>query len=142
MAIQTFEFYEGAALYRLVRKGGVKSILWQEPFFEIENRVLVYLKHTRAKRSPWGFTLTQEEQTTLTHASYSNPVVLGFICGTDGIAAVSIVELAEVMLESNRQAHISCYRDHNQFYEVNGPRGALPKKVAPSTWDRLVETFG
>jgi hypothetical protein len=38
MAIQKQEFYEGAALYALVRAGRVRSIIYRHPFFVINDR--------------------------------------------------------------------------------------------------------
>ncbi len=137
MAIQTQDFYEGAALYRLLRRGNIHSVLWVDPFFEINKRLLVYLKHTKGKRSPWGFTLLKEESLLLKQASEKRQVIVGLVCGKDGIAAVKVKELLEVTSNGEAQAHIACHRRHNEYYEVKGPLGNLKNKVAPSEWERF-----
>jgi hypothetical protein len=141
MAIRAKYFYEGAALHRLIRNGAVERIRWEDPFFEADGRLLIYLKYTKGRKSPWSFTLTPDEQKVLETGARRKSLVVGLICGGDGIAVVAMADLQEVAFQTNASSHIACYRRHSEFYEIAGPNGALARKVAPSDWDRLLEKF-
>jgi hypothetical protein len=138
MAIKKQEFYEGAALHLLARTGQIASIRYEAPFFLLNDRLLVLFKYSTKGRSPWGFTFTVDEQTLLqTKASQFN-TTLGLICGADGVAAISYQSYLSVAAPRKSAIHIACYRLHGAHYEVSGPDGALERKVAPSSWQRVL----
>lgn len=137
MAIKRQEFYEGAALHLLARKGGITSIRYEPPLFFV-NDLLVLLKYSTRGRSPWGFTFVPDEQTLLQSRAADSKIVIGLICGADGVAAFSYDAYLKVAAPRNSAVHISCYRKHGQHYEVNGPDGTLDRKVAPSNWQRIL----
>ena len=88
MAINKQEFYEGAALHRLARTGHITSIRYEDPVFVLNNRLLVHFKHNTRSRSPWGFTFTPEEQVLLQQRASDSELVIGFVCGGDGVAVL------------------------------------------------------
>jgi len=139
MAIKKQEFYEGAALHLLARSGGIASIRYEPPFFLLDNRLLVYLKYSTRGRSPWGFTFMPEEQLLMHDRASELKVVIGLICGSDGVAAVTFDDYRSVAAPRESAIHIACYRQHGEHYEVNGPDGKLDGKVAPSNWQRILE---
>ncbi|MEO3715497.1 hypothetical protein [Roseateles flavus] len=139
MGIQKQEFYEGAALHQLIRgSGGLTSISHSPPFFVLGGSLQIHLKYSTAKRSPWGFTFTPDEQVLLQQRSLEMPLVIGLICGADGVAAVTYDAYARVAQLKSAALHISCRRSHRQHFEIGGPDGTLPNKVAPSEWIRLL----
>jgi hypothetical protein len=138
MPIRKQEFYEGAALHRLIRAGALKSIRYDAPFFVMNDELLVYLKYSTKNRSPWGFTLSRDEQSTLRRQLLHSHVIIGLVCGADGVVAVKYEALLGIASSRASAIHISCYRKHNQHYEVNGPDGTLNWKVAPSDWQRIL----
>jgi len=138
MAIKKQEFYEGAALHQLARSGGVNGIRYEAPFFLLNNRVFVHLKYSTKGRSPWGFTFTPDEQTLLHNRASRSSVVIGLICGADGVAAFSYDSYRTIAAPRKSAVHIACYRQHGKHYEVNGPDGVLDEKVAPSEWRQLL----
>lgn len=142
MAIKKQEFYEGAALHLLARSGRITSIRYDTPFFLLNNRVLVLLKYSTRGRSPWGFTFTTDEQTLLKKKAAEQKVVIGLVCGADGVATFNYDGYRRLAALRNTSAHIACYRKHGEHYEVSGPDGTLDGKVAPSNWQKILENRG
>lgn len=138
MAIKKQEFYEGAALHVLARTGHLTSIQYDPPFFMLNGCLLVYLKYSTKGRSPWAFTFTGNEQLLLKKRASRFRVVLGLVCGADGVAACSYESYHSVASIRHMAVHISCYRRHREHYELNGPDGTLDEKVAPSDWQKLL----
>ncbi len=139
MAIKKQEFYEGAALHLLARTGAIKSLQYDAPFFFINGQLLALLKYSTKGRSPWGFTFTKDEQMLLQSRASKHKIVIGLICGADGVAAIDYDAYLKVAASRESAIHISCYRQHGEYYEVNGPDGMMDGKVAPSCWQRILE---
>lgn len=139
MGIQKQEFYEGAALHQLIRgSNGITSIVHAPPFFLIDGCLQVHLKYSTGKRSPWGFTFMPDEQLLLQQSAQVMPLVIGLICGADGVAALPYEEYIRVAQAKGAALRISCRRNHREHFEVGGPDGTLPGKVAPSEWTKLL----
>lgn len=139
MPIQKQEFYEGAALHLLARAGLISGIRYESPFFAFNDEHFALLKFCARSRSPWGFTFTPEEQRQLHSRARQSSVTVALICGADGIAAVGYEAYATIAPSKSTSLHIACYRAHGEHYEVNGPDGTLPKKIAPSHWQRILQ---
>jgi hypothetical protein len=139
MAIKKQEFYEGAALHLLARGGSIRHIRYVPPFFHINDKFAVLLKYSTRGRSPWGFTFMPDEQALLKRTSVGHAIVIGLVCGSDGVAAISYDELLTIASHRRTSLHIACYRGHHQHYEVNGPDGTLAWKIAPSKWQNILE---
>lgn len=140
MGIQKQEFYEGAALHQLIRgSNGIKSLVHAPPFFIFDGSLQVHLKCSTGKRSPWGFTFMPDEQLLLQQGAQRMPLVIGLICGADGVAALAYEEYIRVAQVKSMALRVSCRRDHREHFEVGGPDGTLPGKVAPSEWVRLLD---
>jgi hypothetical protein len=140
MAIKKQEFYEGAALHLLARTGQISNIRYEIPFFIINNDLSVLLKYCTKSRSPWGFTFTPPEQTILQQKAATTKIVIGLICGADGIAAIDYRAYLDIAVPRDSAIGISCFRHHWEHYEVFGPDGRLKGKVAPSNWQRILGT--
>jgi hypothetical protein len=139
MTIRKQEFYEGAALYLLARTGGVKGIEYEAPFFLINDELFLYLKYSTKGRSPWGFTFMPEEQRLLQKRISRHDIIIGLICGNDGVAALPYDGFQSIAGPKTSAQHISCYRNHGEHYEISGPDGKLKRKVAPSNWERILD---
>lgn len=129
MAIKKQEFYEGAALHMLARNGGIASIRYEAPFFVLNDSLLVYLKYSTRGRSPWGFTFMPDEQSLLQIAASKLRVVIGLICGADGVAAFAYESYRAIAVPGKSAIHIACYRQHGEHYAIKGPDGKLHGKV-------------
>lgn len=137
--IRKQEFYEGAALRLLLRAGATMSVRYASPFFLIDARLRAYLKFSTKGRSPWGFKFARDEQS-LIHASESDvPLVLGLVCGSDGVVALPFKAYRTIAAPSVSAVHIACYRQHGEHYAVSGPDGDLHHKIPPSNWSRLLD---
>jgi len=139
MTIKKQEFYEGAALYLLARTNRITSLRFEAPFFLLNNHLLVYLKYSAGKRSPWAFTFTKDEQLFLQTRASRLSTVIGLICGGDGVAALTYDAYRSVAALRKSAIHIACHRKHGEYYKVNGPDGTLDGKVAPSNWQRILD---
>lgn len=138
MSIQKHEFYEGAALHQLIKGADVSSVQYVAPFWVLNGKIRVYLKYSTAVRSPWGFTFGPDEQWLLHACAQQNPLFIGLICGSDGIAAVPFESYVTIAAISDSALRIACTRLHREHFEVSGPLGALARKIAPSDWKRVV----
>jgi hypothetical protein len=138
MAIRKQEFYEGAALHLLARGGRITALKYEPPFFTFNNRLVALLKYSARGRSPWGFTFVPDEQAQLRRAAAKAEVVIGLICGSDGVVAFGHQDFIQIASAKKSAIHVSCYRNHGEHYEVNGPDGTLPRKIAPSNWAKIL----
>ena len=141
MPIQKQEFYEGAALHQLIRGSRGTHIVFATPFFVLDSRLQVHLKYSTAKGSPWAFTFTPDEQALMSERAQAMPMVIGLVCGGDGIAALPFEKFVRVAARRDTALHVSCYRKHREHFEINGPDGTVPGKVPPSDWTRLLMTI-
>ena len=123
----------------LTRTGRTTSIRYETPFFLLNNQWSVYLKYSTRGRSPWGFTFMPHEQSLLQKRMSELEIVIGLICGADGVAALTYEDYLSVATPRTSALHIACFRQHGERYEVKGPDGRLEKKVAPSNWQRILE---
>lgn len=138
MAIKKQEFYEGAALHQLARGGCITSLHYAPPFFYLNDKIVVHLKYSTKGRSPWGFTFVPEEQLLLAERASKCDLVIGLICGSDGIAAITYDDYRSIAASKKSSVHVACYRLHREHYTVAGPDGELGRKIAPSQWQRIL----
>jgi len=139
MGIQRQEFYEGAALHQLIRGTEARmSIVHSPPFFTINDSLTVHLKYCTAKRSPWSFTFTPLEQQDLSQISKQSKLVIGLVCGADGVSALPYVDYTKIAQQRATSLRISCRRLYREHFEIAGPDAVLPRKVAPSEWMNLL----
>ncbi|QWF40569.1 hypothetical protein [Bordetella hinzii] len=142
MAIQKQEFYEGAAIHQLIRGSSGARVIYAPPLFIFDERLQVHLKYSTAKRSPWSFTFVPDEQVLLLERAEMTSLVIGLICGADGIAALPYSDYAFIASLRNTALHVSCRRNHREHFEISGPDGILPGKVAPADWSNLLGKRG
>lgn len=139
MGIKKQEFYEGAALHILASNGRI-NIKHEPPFYIFDDTILIFLKYSTRKRSPWGFTFKPHEQDILSEKAAIGDLVIGLICGADGIAAISYSDYNSIATPRETALHIACYRQHGHHYKVSGPDGVLRNKVPPSNWKKILST--
>jgi hypothetical protein len=139
MVIQKQEFYEGAALYQLARGGRIFGIRYEHPVFVVNDKLFLFLKYSTKRRSPWAFTFTSGEQSLLEELASKSDLVIGLICGADGIAGLTYNAYRAIATPRKSSVHVSCYRRHGQYYAVAGPDGELDRKISPSLWRRFLE---
>lgn len=138
MAIQKQEFYEGAAIHRMVCFGGLKTISLSNHFFLCNDELLIYFKYSTRNRSPWGFTFGPDENESIADRVKKNRVFIGLICGSDGVAVIEAQELLRIGPAKTSSVRIACFRKHGEYYRISGPEGELERKIRPSDWTRLL----
>ncbi len=139
MPIKKQEFYEGAAIYRLARNAQDFNIQYRAPFFLINKKRLIFLKYSTQIRSPWAFTFTVDEQAQLHDSTLKFPIVIGLICGADGVAALNFRSFQKIAPAKKTALHIACRRSHGSHYEISGPKGKASNKISPSAWQKILE---
>ena len=138
MGLTKQQFYEGAALHQLIRCSGGVRIAFVAPFFELNDRIRVHLKYSTGVRSPWGFTFMPEEQRLLASEAEGLPIVIGLVCGSDGVAAIPSDLFLSIARPRDVAVRVACARRHREHFEVSGPDGVAPGKIPPSNWQRLL----
>ena len=142
MPITKQDFYEGAALNLVARTGDIVGIINNSPFYILNGRLAVLLKYSTKGRSPWGFTVTENEQSQLQIRSKKMATAIGLICGSDGVVPITYQAFLSLAGGRNGPIHVACYRNHGEYYEVSGPDGSLPSKISPSAWNKILEFKG
>lgn len=142
MAIKKQEFYEGAALHILAQTGQLKSLSYVAPLFTVNGCLRVLLKYSTKNRSPWGFTFQRYEQSMLDDSRGNIPTMIGLVCGSDGVVALSCDQFIAIANPRPSAIHIACYRSHGEHYEIFGPDGPLSRKISPSNWAKILEDKG
>ena len=132
------EYYHGAALVRLMEDKRCHALKRREFLgYVANNEIFVFLKYTTKGRSPWGFTFDQEDvdRCFKMTTEYKN-LVLGLICGGDGVCTVDWHEAKELL--GGKPGRIVAARKHNHSYSVWGTVGELKRKVSVNRWPSLV----
>jgi hypothetical protein len=139
MVIRKQDFYEGAALYSLIKAAGAAHVRYDAPFFVVDERVALYLKYSTKVRSPWGFTFSAEEHALLEQPRTCSRVTIALICGEDGIATLEIAAFKTIARNKGTASRIACFRRHGEHYGISGPDAELGGKVPPASWQRLLQ---
>lgn len=140
MSIKKLEYYEGAAIYKLARHGVIDGLRYEPPLFLLNNGTHVLIKHSAKKRSPWGFTFTALERNLLLERNCrGSRIILGLVCGSDGVAALTYGEFCSLVPETETSIRIACARSFGEHFLVKGANGRLRKKIAPSRWWKILK---
>jgi hypothetical protein len=135
--IDKSEFYHGAALAAALDDSRCIDIARCPPGYLVNDSVLALVKYTTKAGSPWQFTFTLEDVARLQHCPDGvDRVVLGLVCGGDGICAIS-ADTACTLLDDS-PAWISVRRKFRGWYVVSGPAGTLENKVAQKRWPEIL----
>ncbi len=136
--LDKFEYYHGAAIVRILEDERCHSIQRRELLgYVVNQEVFIFLKYTTRSRSPWGFTFDQEDvDRCVRMSSEYKRVVIGMVCGGDGIFALDWDEAKNLLAE--KPGRISGARKHNHSYSVWGTAGELKNKIAINRWPSLV----
>lgn len=87
-----------------------------------------------------GFSLVPEQRLLMDARCASLPLVIGFICGSDGIAALPYEKFRTTTALSTTAVWISCSRLHREHFEVSGPAAMVAGKIPPSDWSQLTRS--
>ena len=65
------------------------------------------------------------EQAALQLRCKQDSVVIGLICGSDGVVALPADDYFTIASPREAGVHVACRRQHDKHYEVSGPDGVL-----------------
>jgi hypothetical protein len=136
--IKRQEFYEGAALYQLLKTNAVEHVAYAHPFFILNEKIALLLKYSTRKDSPWNFAFTANELEELRHDQKPFNYFMGLVCGSDGVVALFLEQIRQLVVHEGKAARIGCYRKDDQQYEIRGPLGVLDRKISRSNWTKIL----
>jgi hypothetical protein len=133
--IGEFEYYHGVAIRSLVTAsaGGVflKSIdgYGRLNSYVMNDRIGIHIKHSAKRLSPWQFTFTAPQLAELLElAEKFERVWLIFVCGPDGLVAVTLKEFCDISTAGPQTVALPVRvdRGRNTMYRISGNRCTLP----------------
>ena len=131
--INEFEFYHGAALLALAQASkksvSIESLkgIYENNAYIVNNKVGVYIKHTKTRLSPWRFTFHKKHQDTIRELKdLYGDVVLLLVCHNDGIVGLDFNDLKKILNDSHEEVEwIKVERGKRKNYRVSGSDGDL-----------------
>jgi len=134
--IKEFERFHGAVFARILREAGNAVSL--QPYttegnssYIVNGNIGIYIKYSRKRMSPWRFSFAGEHQDEIKQIrDQLGKVFVVFVCGTDGIVALSYGELKNILDEVHERTEwVSIARSVRKMYLVRGSDGRLPFKA-------------
>lgn len=110
-------------------------------FYLVNDGLPFYIKYSTNRVGPWSFNfqLPHQKRQREIFDIYGECVTV-FVCGRDGIAALSYTELQKIIdTNSQLQEGVSIRRRHNKMYQINGRNGALDRKVSRSSFSEILK---
>ena len=134
--INEYEMYHGQVLRNIICSVGLAVRIedcdeqGRKNSFLINDKVSIYIKHSRKRLTPWIFTFHKGHLVELERlAIYDNCFVV-LVCGTDGNLALTIDEIVQLFNGcSSSSAFLRVVRHRNTMYEIFGPDGCLKRRV-------------
>lgn len=109
-------------------------------FYLINNNLPIYIKYSTSRRGPWSFNFQKSHQETHQNIYQKyNECIIAFVCGKDGIAALTHKNFRKVLDESfDDQEAVTIRRRHNAMYQIRGKDGAFEKRVSRSSLEEIL----
>ncbi|HXC50655.1 MAG TPA: hypothetical protein VN634_07225 [Candidatus Limnocylindrales bacterium] len=147
--IPDYKLYQGAVLADLVdlaERGISISELLEEGrlhSYLIDQKVGLHVKHSGARLSPWQFTFSPENRSSLEKLSKTvEHVFVVLVCWLDGIVALSSTEWSVLLgADHARQGWIRAERRKRGLYTITGSAGSLSYKKEQGVCS-VVSTLG
>lgn len=131
--IDKLHYYHGAAIVSLLENENFSVSRKGLLGYVVNNKVFIFVKYTTKSRSPWRFSFDQEDIDRCSKmAAEYNSVVIGLVCGGDGICAINWSEAQ--MLLGVKPGWISTKRKHNESYGVAGSASKFKGKIPIGRW--------
>ncbi len=130
------EYYHGAAMVRVLDDPRCREVRRHDIGYSVNGAALAFLKYSTKARSPWRFTFNAEEIRRLESGRDGTRVVVGLVCGGDGICSVTWEEATSLL--GSRAGWISVQRGFHERYAVAGPAEELARKIPRGRWPGIV----
>ena len=97
----------------------------------VVNGTGLFIKYSTKRMSPWHFTFIKQHQDEIEEMKKNlNDVVVALVCGSDGIASLSSVELNKVLDDNHAEIErITVSRPPRGKYRIGGTDGKLSKAI-------------
>jgi hypothetical protein len=130
-------YYHGAAVIPILEDSRCRSIRKLGTLgYVLNDEIFLFIKYTTKAGSPWRFTFDQEDiDRCIKMSSEYSRLVLGLVCGGDGVCAVDWGQGHELL--GTRPSWIAAARKHNHSYSVWGANGELKRRVSLGKWPAL-----
>jgi len=155
MTINKFEPYHGIAIYQLIEelskndlslriKHGITKnayLLTSNDITDVSQKIGIYIKYTEKKRSPWRYSIREDEQLEIDILSKEcNETFILLINGLkDGIACMPYQNLKEILDDNFELVEwISVKRRLNKEYTIKGKDGKLSRKIPRSLFPKII----
>ena len=131
-------YYHGAAVIPILEDIRCRSIRKLGTLgYVVNDDKFLFIKYTTRERPPWRFTFDREDiGRCLNMSGNYSLLVLGFVCGSDGVCAVDWSQGLELL--GDKPGWVAASRKHNHSYTVWGAKGELKRKVSLNRWPALI----
>lgn len=148
----SIEYYHGVAIRSIITTSPQRVTIETRDnggrlnSYLINGRVGIHIKHSAKRLPPWQFSFSLAQlQELLDPRREAKFVWLIFVCGPDGLVAVSLKDFVSITEgRPGGVAVIRIDRGRNKMYRVSGNAGALPfrkaRGVFPVVADAIPET--
>ena len=137
--------YYGATLNRIVNRWEGSISVQNAPesgprFYLLNGRLPIFIKYSTSRRGPWLFTFHNEHQAQQENLFEGyGECLMAFVCGRDGIAALSHKEFRKVLdSRFEEQESVAIRRRHNEMYRISGRDGKLERKISRNSLAELL----
>ena len=109
-------------------------------FYMLNDKVPMFIKYTTKRHSPWSFTFTRSHQVQQqTYRDQFGECLMVFVCGQDGIVALSHDNFRNVLNENfESQESVIIKRRHAKMYQISGRDGKLGHKVGRNSLTEIL----
>lgn len=136
MKTPEYEFYHGMVIRRLVVESGRPVTVVPFDFsgrvdsFKIDDRVVLYLKHSTARLPPWPFTFNSDALRELIELRRRiEHVFIVLICGEEGIITLTLQDFISVSeMRPGGAVPLRVSRNRNEMFAVSGNGGQLERR--------------
>lgn len=144
--IQQLERYHGAALARLVRVEGSRTIALRlheryRAAYVLGEHVVIYMKYSTNRLSPWVFSFRPEHQDEIAALEDEfDRVFVVLICGSDGVVCLSDKEHQHVIGRGSTGASesVRVARGPRQKYAVSGSDSGRALRIGDNEYPAKV----
>lgn len=134
--IKEFEYFHGAAILGVIKSSPISLSIAPLDGFEnsaylINDKVGLYIKYSRKRLSPWGFSFQKNHQETiaLLKECYGEVIVL-LVCNDDGIVGLNYSDLSRVLDSKIEEIEwLRASRTKGKMYQITGSDGKLDFKI-------------
>ena len=112
-------------------------------FYVLNDEIPMFVKYTTKRHSPWSFTFIHSHQVQQqTYYEQFGECLMVFVCGRDGIVALSHNDFRNVLDENfETQESVTIKRRHAKMYQISGRDGKLGYKVGRNSLAEILHAI-